>query len=276
MQSHAVVVLHEIVDDADGFRESLWRGGAQSVVLEGAVPALKFPVALRVVRACADMGHAAQPDEVLEFPSDKLRAVVADDTRARVGIFLASALQDALDVALRHALADFVMHDGAAGTVEDRAQIVEGSAQVQVRDVHVPVLVYTDGLLEARALFTGSFVPSIEQARRGQNAIDRSRTARDQIGVEHHEGQTPIAFQWVLLVEVQDGLFLLGKEPVIARDLGVVLVGFSVAQKPVVKLMARDAEPTCEPSQGKLGAIGQRPEEIDHRVARIVGNPVSV
>jgi len=50
-------------------------------------------------------------------------------------------LEDALDVGFRHAFAEFPVNDRAAGAVEDRAQVEEGAADVQVGDVNMPMLV---------------------------------------------------------------------------------------------------------------------------------------
>jgi hypothetical protein len=47
-------------------------------------------------------------------------------------MLLAGALQDALDVQPRHALAHFIVHDGPARPVEDRAQIVECSLPIRL------------------------------------------------------------------------------------------------------------------------------------------------
>jgi hypothetical protein len=50
-------------------------------------------------------------------------------------------LQDALDISLGHRLADLPVDDGAAGAIEDRAQVVERSREVDIGHVDVPVLV---------------------------------------------------------------------------------------------------------------------------------------
>src|SRR5512133_260824 len=95
------------------------------------------------------MGHAADPDELLEIPGDELRAVVRDDPRPGVGVTLAGALSDRLDVGLGHRRADLPMDDEPAVAVEQAAEEEERAGDVDVRDVDVPVLVGAERLLEA-------------------------------------------------------------------------------------------------------------------------------
>jgi hypothetical protein len=77
-------------------------------------------------------------------------------------------------------------------------------------------------------------------------------------------------------MEVEDGLFLLGLEPVVARDPGVMLVGLAVAALPGVPLGGGQAEPEQEASDGDAGLTGPAVDEIDDLVAGVVGNPASV
>jgi hypothetical protein len=77
-------------------------------------------------------------------------------------------------------------------------------------------------------------------------------------------------------MEVEDSLLLLGFEPVVARDPGVVLVGLAVAAFPGVPLGAGQAEPEQEAGDGDAGLAGPAVDEIDDLVAGVVGNPASV
>jgi hypothetical protein len=54
---------------------------------------------------------------------------------------LPASLDDALDVALGHRLADVPVDDSAAASVEEGAQVVEAAGDVDVGDIDVPVLV---------------------------------------------------------------------------------------------------------------------------------------
>jgi hypothetical protein len=77
-------------------------------------------------------------------------------------------------------------------------------------------------------------------------------------------------------VEVNNGLFLVGFEPVVAGDPGIVLVGLAVAVLPGVPLGGGQAEPEQEASDGDAGFAGPAVDEVDEGVAGVVGNPASV
>jgi hypothetical protein len=77
-------------------------------------------------------------------------------------------------------------------------------------------------------------------------------------------------------MEVEDGLPLLGFEPVVARDPGVVLVGPAVAVLPGVPLGGGQAEPQQEAGDGDAGLAGPAVDEIDDLIAGVVGDPASV
>ena len=74
-------------------------------------------------------------------------------------------------------------------------------------------------------------------------------------------------------MELDDGLALGLVDPVIARDPAVVLVGLSVALRPVVELPARDPDPGNETRVRELGLRAPLVDEVDDGVSRIVGNP---
>src|SRR6185437_117429 len=144
---------------------------------------------------------------------------------------------------------------------------------VDVGDVDVPVLVGAQGLLEARPLLRGLVVARLDRAGLAQGAVDARGAGGDDVGIEHHEGEPPVALQGVGPVELEDGRLLPRFEPPVARDQGVVFVGRSVARPPVVELAGGDAEPADEASHGDLGAFGPVPDEVDDGVAGVVGNP---
>ena len=96
----------------------------------------------------------------------------------------------------------------------------------------------------------------LDQSGVAEHAVDAGGTDRDDIGVEHHEGQPTVAFQGMPGVEVEDGLLLPVLQPPIAGDQRVVLVGQAVACTPVVELARGDSQPRDEPLDGNLGASG--------------------
>ena len=82
VKAHGVVVFDKASDQAPGLRNP-W---ANAMGLKGFVPALDFPVALRVVRRGTHMGQTGDADELFEIAGNELRAVVGDDSRFGVGI----------------------------------------------------------------------------------------------------------------------------------------------------------------------------------------------
>lgn len=108
-------------------------------------------LALGIAGRDQGMGHARLAEKLLEVLGDELRPVVADDPRRLAGELLARALHDDFRFRRGHPRADFPMHDEAAVAVEDRAQVVERAADVQVAEVDVPLVVRAGGLVEALA-----------------------------------------------------------------------------------------------------------------------------
>lgn len=114
---------------------------------------------------------------------------------------------------------------------------------------------------------------SLDQSRIAEHAVDARRTDGDGVGVEHHEGQPPVALQEMARVELEDRRLLPGFEPAVAGDQGVVLVGRPVARPPIVELAGGDAEPADEPPDGYVGPLGPVADEVDDGVSGVVGNP---
>src|SRR6185437_5610096 len=222
------------------------------------------------------MSHSTDSDELLEILGDELRPVVRDDPGPLVGEALAGPLDDRLDLEFGHALADLPVDDEPAVAIQQAAEVEERAGDVEIRNIDVPVLVGTQGLLEALPLERGLVVPRLDRSGLKQDAVDARRAGGDDIGIEHHEGEPPVALQEVGLVEFEDGRLLPRFEPPVARDQGVVLVGQAVARPPVVEFAGGDAEPADEALHGDLGAFGPVPDEVDDGVAGIVGNPDSV
>jgi hypothetical protein len=113
----------------------------------------------------------------------------------------------------------------------------------------------------------------LHQSGVAEHAIDARGADGDDVGVEHHEGEPPVALRGMAGVEVEDGRLLPRLEPPVARDQGIVLVGQAVACPPVVELAGGDPQPSDEPTPGDLGALGPVADEVDDGVAGIVGNP---
>src|SRR4051812_13831990 len=114
---------------------------------------------------------------------------------------------------------------------------------------------------------------TLHQSGVAEHTVDARGADGDGVGVEHHEGEPPVALQRMARVEVEDRSLLPGLEPPVAGHQRVVLVGQPVARPPTVELAGGDTEPGDEPSSGDLGAIGPAADEVDDGVAGIVGNP---
>lgn len=118
MQSHGVVVLDEVGDEAAGLLNVEGSSRADAVALERLlVPAFGFAVGLRVVGRGFDMGETSHAHELLEVLGDKLRAVDGDDPGLFSRMLFQSALDDNLHVGLGHGFAQLVVNDGASASV---------------------------------------------------------------------------------------------------------------------------------------------------------------
>ena len=106
-----------------------------------------------------------------------------------------------------------------------------------------------------------------------KHAVAAGGADGDDVGVEHHEGESPVAFERVPGMEVEDGFLLPVFEPPIAGDQGVVLVGQAVAGAPVVELAGGESQPGDESPGGDLGTLGPAGDVVDDGVTDVVGNP---
>src|SRR5215208_4151240 len=127
----------------------------------------------------------------------------------------ASALQDALDIGLGHRLSDLPVNDGSAGAVENRTEVVERSAVVEVGHVNMPVFMRSERLNEAGALLRRFQVPAIQQSGAGQDSIHARWAGRSDVLIDHHEGQSAVALERKTFMEGDDGPSLLVGKPMI-------------------------------------------------------------
>jgi len=185
------------------------------------------------------------------------------------------APENDLHVRLGHPFAQIPMHDGPAIAVQHAAQVIECAGDVDVGDIHVPVLVSADWLLEAGSLERRPAVPAPQPAGGLEHPVDAGRTDRHHIPIQHHEGQPPVALQRILGLERQDGLLLPAFQPVVAWDPGIVLVGPAIPAPPIVVLAGREAQPGHQQADGQPGLIRPAANEVYHLVAGVVGNPLA-
>ena len=89
-------------------------------------------------------------------------------------------------------------------------------------------------LLEAPAFLRLLAIPLAQQARPMENASHARGAEGRAVGVQHHVRQAPVSLRGILQVKLDDGLFLPGFEPVIARRPAVVFVEAAVAFPPAL------------------------------------------
>jgi hypothetical protein len=155
VQADQIVIGHVLGDEAACLLQRQRHFDADALAFESFVPAFFFAVGLGIVRRGAHVGHAGEADELFEILGDKLRPVVGDEAWPGVGEEFASALQDGFHVGFLHLFADFPVDDKAAATIENAAQVIEGSGDIEVADIDMPVLVGLQRLNEAGAFFAG-------------------------------------------------------------------------------------------------------------------------
>ena len=140
----------------------------------------------------------------------------------------------------------------------------------------MPLLMGFQGLHEAGAFLGDVGRLAGQESELFQHAIDAGRAAGDHIGIEHHEGHAAIAVVGMRAGEVADAHDLVLGEPMIARHPSVVFVDLAEACDPVLVLAAADADPGHEVRDGDVGLVRPGADEIDDRVARVVGHPAAV
>ena len=152
-----VVVMHEVSDNLPGFLQSGRRLGTDALFLDRLMLPLDFAVTLRVKRGCPHVGHSANPDKFLEFLGDKLRPVVRDDPRSGTRKPFPGSLNDDLYIRFGHTFPDLPVNNVSAIPIQDGTQIIEGAADIDAGDIHVPVLMRTPRLVKSFPLFGWGF-----------------------------------------------------------------------------------------------------------------------
>src|SRR5262245_64336326 len=79
--------------------------------LQRFVPPFDLAIRLRIIWARSNVTHPADSDVLLEITSNKLRTIIRDDPRPRLGELFLSPLDDHLDITLLHLFSQFPVHD---------------------------------------------------------------------------------------------------------------------------------------------------------------------
>ncbi len=134
------------------------------------------------------MRHPSDADELLEVACYKLGAVVGNDARSRIRVLLTRSLKNNFYVEFLNFLADLTVYDGTAKDIENDAHEVKSSANVEIADVDMPVLMRFEGLVKAGSFLRGLAIPAIHHAGIPKHTINRRRAHSDNVCIEHHEG----------------------------------------------------------------------------------------
>lgn len=182
--------------------------GADTLAFKGLVEAFEFAVALGVEGRGTDMGHTGEADKLLEVAGDELGAIIGDHTGMRLREFFLGALEDDFDIRLGHGGPDLPVHDVAAAAIQNAAEVVESPTNIEIRDIHMPVLVGLLGLDEAGAFFGGFGVGRANGPGLCEDTVSGGGAGSHDTAVDHHECQAAVALTGMDVLKVEDGLLL--------------------------------------------------------------------
>jgi hypothetical protein len=117
----------------------------------------------------------------------------------------------------------------------------------------MPMLVRLWWLPEARSFARRFALPSGEQPCLRKNPPHGRGADGPNIRVQHQERQPPVAFQGMVQVITDDGLFLPRLQPKIPESLTVVLIDAPIAFSPVVEFAGAHTQSVEESSGTDLG-----------------------
>ena len=120
MKSYQVVMIHKFCDDTPGLSQRCGGFGSDALSFERSIPALQFSVGLRIERRGSHMGHAAKPDEHLEFSGDELGSIVRNDPGVDAGKAFPGSLNDDFHIRFCHLFADLPVNDVSAIPIQQR------------------------------------------------------------------------------------------------------------------------------------------------------------
>ena len=139
------------------------------------------------------MRHTRDADEFLELPGNKLWAVIGDDPRSSFRKLLLGALQNDLHIHFRHLFPDLPMNNETTASIENAAQIIEGAANVDIRNIDMPMVMRAERLHKAGALEAFLSVPFLQQSCLAKNWPGTAGADRNDVLIQKHERQSPIA-----------------------------------------------------------------------------------
>src|SRR6056297_106571 len=129
-----------------------------------------------------------------------------------------------------------MMHDVPAVAIQNRDQVEERPASIDVGNVDMPARMGFQRMLEAASFLRCLVAFSIQSACGLEHAVDRRRSDCHDVIIEHHERQSTVAFERVLVVEIDDRLLLPVFQPPFPGNFAVVGIYLAVTSFPVVVL----------------------------------------
>ena len=240
MKPFVVVFVDVSLDDFLGLLKSAQGLSPDAFGLKGLMEAFDLPVGLGMSDPDPGMNDLLVPQVGAEFGGEILRTVVGDDARFGHALWkgLQRPLDEELDIGCRHGQAKIPEDDGPGIAVQDTDEEIMRAPEIDIRDVGVPLLMRTLGLMEA---LPGGFFPFRKSPLTAQSGL--SEHAKDRGGrdghnplVQHHEGQPDAAYRRIFALEGQDLFSLLRQDPVslghnalrtrrLARKAGPAVIG---------------------------------------------------
>ena len=240
---------------------------------ERLVPSFNLAVALRVVHRCRHVRVAVKSDELGKLLPDELLPVVRDESGVRFRkAFKCQLLHDAHVTGL-HCAEEPPCDYEAAAAVNDRDHVVGLATYMDISDVHVPVLVDLQRLLEACPLARRHALPVPDDSMTAKNLVDCGGFCIHDVGVHHHVRATPVSILNVLLVEGDDKTAFLLSQPVPVRKIASVPVGNAQAVPPVMEPLPGDADQEAQMCVIHTGTFMPFFNECDNPVAKVELNP---
>ena len=217
------------------------------------MPPFDLAVRLRVVQCRSDVRHTRDPNELLKVPCHELRPIVGDDPQPCLRVFLPAALEDDLNFSFCHRPAHIPLDNRPAVAAQHAAQVVERAADINAGNVDMPMLMRFGRLPEPGALLRRLAFPLRQKPGLPQYPPHTGGSYRHDVGIHHHEAQSPIASQRVLQMETDDRRFLPLHQPKLPGNPAVVVIGPAISFEPAVILAGCDTQPHNKSSSANLG-----------------------
>jgi hypothetical protein len=168
------------------------------------------------------------------------------------------------------------MNDKTATPIKQAAQVIKSSADIQIRNIDMPVLMWSKRLHEPGPFLTGLLVPPIQEPCLRKNTPSAGWAYGNYISVEHHESEPSISFKGVVDTESDDGFPLPFFQPEITRDRRIMLIGLSVTIHPRVEFALADRKPCNKHLHLDSRFFAPCSGEVNNGVSCIMGNPDAI